>query len=171
MDIRQFRDYIAVPALERVGAYSRSAEQLVMGTGLAESGLFFIQQIARGPAREGALSKKSRPDFRDGGRGFFQMEPATHDDIWENYLRRRLDLLNGLKRLLIRDMDLHDQLQGNLFYAAAMCRIHYMRFPEPLPAPGDWPGFAAYWKKYYNTPAGAGTIEGFLQKARPAMDL
>lgn len=154
MDIRQFRDYIAVPALERIGAYSRSAEQLVMGTGLAESGLFFIQQIGRGPAR-----------------GFFQMEPATHDDIWANYLRRRLDLLNNLKGLLIRDMDLHEQLQGNLFYTAAMCRIHYMRFPEPLPAPGDWPGFAAYWKKYYNTPAGAGTIEGFLQKARPIMDL
>jgi hypothetical protein len=35
----------------------------------------------------------------------------------------------------------------------------------------DWPGMAAYWKKYYNTPAGAGTVEGFIQKARPAFDL
>ena len=36
---------------------------------------------------------------------------------------------------------------------------------------GDWQGMAAYWKKYYNTPAGAGTVEGFLKKARPAFDL
>lgn len=154
MDIRQFRDLIVVPALGHIGAYSRAAEQLVMGTAMAESKLFFIQQIGRGPAR-----------------GFFQMEPATHDDIWENYLRRRLDLLNDLKGLIIRDMDLHDQLHGNLFYAAAMCRIHYLRFREPLPKEGDWPGMAAYWKKYYNTRLGAGTVEGFLQKARPVMDL
>ncbi|MCB9990669.1 MAG: hypothetical protein H6867_04740 [Rhodospirillales bacterium] len=154
MDIRQFRDLIVVPALGRIGAYSRNAEQLVMGTGLAESSFIFIQQIGRGPAR-----------------GFFQMEPATHDDIWSNYLSKKLDLLDDLKGLLIRDMDLHDQLHGNLFYAAAMCRIHYLRFREPLPEVGDWRGMAAYWKKYYNTPLGAGTIEGFLQKARPAMDL
>ncbi|QQG36812.1 MAG: hypothetical protein HYS17_03310 [Micavibrio aeruginosavorus] len=154
MDARQFRDYIAVPALGRINAYSRAAEQLVIGTALAESGLMFLQQIGRGPAR-----------------GLFQMEPATHDDIWERYLSKKLGLLNDLKSLLIRDMDLHDQLRGNLFYAAAMCRIHYMRFKEPLPEANNWAGMAAYWKKYYNTPAGAGTVEGFLQKARPAFDL
>ena len=154
MDLRQFRDYVVVPSLGRINGYSRAAEQLVIGTALAESGLIFLQQIGKGPAR-----------------GFFQMEPATHDDIWERYLSRKLDLLNNLKGLLIRDMDLHDQLRGNLFYAAAMCRIHYMRFKEPLPQANDWPGIAAYWKRYYNTVAGAGTVEGFLQKARPAFDL
>lgn len=154
MDARQLRDYVVVPALGRINAYSRAAEQLVIGTALTESSLMFLQQIGRGPAR-----------------GLFQMEPATHDDIWQRYLSKKLDLLNDLKSLLIRDMDLHDQLRGNLFYAAAMCRIHYMRFKEPLPQANDWAGMAAYWKKYYNTPAGAGTVEGFLQKARPAFDL
>lgn len=154
MNANQFRDHIVVPALGHIGAYSRNAEQLVMGTALAESGLSFIQQIGNGPAR-----------------GFFQMEPATHDDIWENYLPRKLELVNDLKSLIIRDMNLLDQLHGNLYYAAAMCRIHYLRFREPLPEEDDWPGFAAYWKKYYNTRLGAGTVEGFLQKARPAKDL
>lgn len=154
MDIRQFRDYVVVPALGQIGAYSRAAEQLVMGTGLTESRFMFLQQIGKGPAR-----------------GFFQMEPATHDDIWKNYLSRKMILLNDLKGLLLRDMDLHDQLRGNLFYAAAMCRIHYMRFREPLPEENNWPAMAAYWKKYYNTPAGAGTVEDFLQRSRPAIDL
>lgn len=154
MDIRQFRDYIVVPALDRINAYSRAAEQLLIGTALTESTLFFLQQNGKGPAR-----------------GFFQMEPATHDDLWANYISRKSDLLNDLKGLLMRDMDLHDQLRGNLYYAAAMCRIHYMRVPEALPQADDWPGMAAYWKKYYNMPAGAGTVEFFLQKAKPAMSL
>ncbi|HOO81639.1 MAG TPA: hypothetical protein PK513_03965 [Alphaproteobacteria bacterium] len=154
MDIRQLRDYVVRPALERINAWTPNAEQLVIGTALAESRAFFIHQVGRGPAR-----------------GFFQMEPVTHDDIWERYLSRRPALLNELKGLIMRDMDLHDQLHGNLFYAAAMCRIFYLRFKEPLPEMNDWPGMAAYWKKYYNTPAGAGTVEGFIQKARPAFDL
>jgi hypothetical protein len=50
-----------------------------------------------------------------------------------------------------------------------MCRIHYLRVPEVLPAANDWPGFAAYWKNHYNTWLGAGTVDGFLQKAQPAI--
>ena len=152
MDIRQFRDFIVRPALQQINAWTPNAEQLVMATAMAESNIFFVQQIGRGPAR-----------------GFFQMEPATHDDIWERYLSRQPGLLNNLKALIMRDMDLHDQLRGNHFYAAAMCRIFYLRFKEPLPEAGDWQGMAAYWKKYYNTHLGAGTTEGFLKKARPAM--
>jgi len=154
MDIRQFRDFIVRPALQQINAWTLNAEQLVMATAMAESGVFFIQQIGHGPAR-----------------GFFQMEPVTHDDIWERYLSRQPALLNNLKALIMRDMDLHDQLRGNHFYAAAMCRIFYLRFKEPLPEAGDWQGMAAYWKKYYNTHLGAGTTEGFLKKARPAMDI
>jgi len=154
MDIRQFRDFIVRPALQQINTWTLNSEQLVVATAMAESGVFFIQQIGRGPAR-----------------GFFQMEPVTHDDIWERYLSRQPALLNNLKALIMRDMDLHDQLRGNHFYAAAMCRIFYLRFKEPLPEAGDWQGMAAYWKKYYNTHLGAGTTEGFLKKARPAMDI
>ena len=154
MDIRQFRDYIVVPALNHINLYSLKAEQIVMATAMAESNLFFVQQVGRGPARS-----------------FFQMEPATHDDIWKNYLSRRPQLLNDLKGLTMRDMDLHEQLHGNLFYGAAMCRIFYLRFKKPLPEENDWRGMAEYWKKYYNTHLGAGTVDGFLKKARPVMDL
>ena len=154
MDIRQFRDFIVRPALQQINAWTLNAEQLVMATAMAESGVFYIQQIGRGPAR-----------------GFFQMEPVTHDDIWERYLSRQPALLNNLKALIMRDMDLHDQLRGNHFYAAAMCRIFYLRFKELLPEAGDWQGMAVYWKKYYNTHLGAGTTEGFLKKARPAIDI
>jgi hypothetical protein len=38
----------------------------------------------------------------------------------------------------------------NIAYAALMCRIHYHRYPEPLPSANDASGFANYHKKYYN---------------------
>lgn len=154
MDIRQFRDHVVRPALKQINAWTPAAEQLVMATAMAESGVFFIQQVGRGPAR-----------------GFFQMEPVTHDDIWERYLSRKPMLLADLKALIMRDMDLHDQLRGNLFYAAAMSRIFYLRFKEPLPEANDWPAMASYWKRYYNTHLGAGSEEGFLQKIIPLFDL
>jgi len=153
MDIQQFRALVVVPALEYIQSYSLAAEQLVIGTALAESKLHYIHQVGGGPAR-----------------GLFQMEPRTHDDIWENWLRHKLHIVEGLKRLMIRDMDLLDQLHGNLYYAAAMCRIHYLRVPRPLPAANDWPAIAAYWKHHYNTRLGAGTVDGFLQKALPAIE-
>jgi len=154
MDIRQFRDYIVHPALKQINTWTPAAEQLVMATAMAESGVFFIQQVGRGPAR-----------------GFFQMEPVTHDDIWKRYLSRKPQLLADLKALIMRDMDLHDQLRGNLFYAAAMCRIFYLRFKEPLPEVNDWPAMASYWKRYYNTYLGAGSEEVFLQKIITLFDL
>lgn len=154
MDIKQFRDHIVVPALQQINSYSLNAEQLVMGTAMAESKLRYVKQVGRGPARS-----------------FFQMEPVTHDDIWSRFLSKKMMLLNDLKPLIIRDMDLHDQLYGNLFYGAAMCRIFYLRFREPLPDIDDWPGMARYWKKYYNTHLGAGTERGFLQKTEPLLKL
>ncbi len=154
MNIKQFRDYIVAPALNHINLHSLAAEQLVMATAMAESNICFVHQVGGGPARS-----------------FFQMEPVTHDDIWARYLSRKPHLLGDLKGLIMRDMDLHEQLHGNLFYGAAMCRIFYLRFRKPLPEVDDWYGMAEYWKKYYNTRLGAGTVEGFLRQARPVINL
>ena len=53
-------------------------------------------------------------------------------------------------------------LATDLAYAAAMCRIHYYRDKEPLPNAGDISRQAEYWKRVYNTPAGAGTEAEYL---------
>ena len=56
------------------------------------------------------------------------------------------------------------ELEVNPWYAAAMCAIHYMRDPKPLPKAGDRMEQAAYWKRVYNSPVGRGTVGGFLEK-------
>lgn len=50
----------------------------------------------------------------------------------------------------------------NLRFAAAMCRAHYSRVKEPLPDANDLFELGRYWKKYYNTEKGAGTVDEFV---------
>jgi len=38
--------------------------------------------------------------------------------------------------------------------------------PAPLPDAGDLGGLARYWKRYFNTPKGAGTAAGFIESYR-----
>src|SRR5688572_20546144 len=96
MDLRQVRQYIVRPALERIDCWSREAERLVMATGLAESGFKFIDQV-----------ESSKGDIKPGpAYGLFQMEGATHNDIWENYIRHNPLLEKNLRGLTLREMDL-----------------------------------------------------------------
>lgn len=147
LDILQFRVNIVRPVLQAVGAGGREAENLVLGTALQESNLRYLRQLGDGPAR-----------------GIYQMEPATHDDIWDNYLRYRPGLHEAVSAFDVVGQDRHDQLVWNLAYATAMCRVHYRRVPEPLPGADDIPGLAGYWKQHYNTPLGRGTVDEFVEK-------
>lgn len=150
LDAKQFRALIVRPALEAIGLWSQEAENLVCGTAAQESRLSYVKQIGTGPAL-----------------GLFQMEPATHDDIWNNYLRYNLGWVAAVKRLAATDdgnprgFPDASEMVWNLRYAAAMCRIHYRRQPGAIPFSLE--GMAAYWKKYYNTVLGDGTPQQFIQ--------
>lgn len=142
--LRQVRDYIVRPALQRIGLWSPPAEALVFGTGLTETQYEWIDQTTPGPG----------PAY-----GFWQMEEATHRDLWVSYLTYQTDLADSLRRMAgFGNVTIPpvEALHGNLFYAAGMCRVHYRRQKPPLPT--DATGMAAYWKNWYNTPQGAGTL-------------
>jgi hypothetical protein len=89
-------------------------------------------------------------------RGIFQMEPATEQDIWDNLLFYKPKLATLLYDF---DSSADNTLEWNLAYQILMARMHYLRVKEPLPKWDDVEGLAAYWKRYYNTPKGKGTIE------------
>jgi hypothetical protein len=81
-------------------------------------------------------------------------------DIRDNYLRYNPKLEAMVESLMtVTDVDDEYEAVGNLYYAAALCRVHYRRVREALPNEDDAEGMARYWKKYYNTVAGAGTVE------------
>lgn len=158
--LEQIRQYVVVPTLRDIGLYSESAERLVMATGMAESRYEYIDQVERGGERRAGYAY-----------GFWQMEEATHDDIWRNYLKYNQTLANKIRMKMVVGMNDALQMQGNMYYGTAMCRTHYRRISAPLPDPNDIERLAAYWKKYYNTHLGAGTIDGFIQKCMPIWDL
>jgi hypothetical protein len=148
LDAQQLRLLVIRPTLTSIGLWSQAAENLVLGTGIVESRLQYIKQLGTGPAL-----------------GLFQMEPFTHNDLWRTTLwGTELGMKVGnLIRPFVGVAPSPTHLIGNLFYAAAMCRVHYRRIKAPLPdnTPVE---LARYWKQYYNTPLGAGTVE----KALPA---
>lgn len=157
MNAVQIRDYVIRPALQRINLWSQAAEQLIFGTGLVESRYEWLDQTTPGPG----------PAY-----GPWQMEEPTHDDLWVNYLAYQTDLADSLLRMAgfgIVTKPPVIALHGNLFYGAAMCRVHYRRIKAPLPAAGDAAGMAAYWKQFYNTPLGKGTIDKALPYFRQAV--
>lgn len=160
IDLQQLRAYVVVPSLTAIGLYSKAAERLVLATGLVESEYRFIDQIERGG------DKQPGP-----ARGLWQMEAATHNDLWKNFLKYKPELSALIKPYVLDGLSPLEQLHGNLYYAAIMCRVFYNRIQTPLPHADNLEGMAAYWKKYYNTPLGAGTIHGFMQKALPVMEI
>ncbi len=144
-----FRNNVIKPVLAQMGADNLAAEELLLGTAIQES-LFlkYRVQMGGGPAVS-----------------FYQMEPATHNDIWDNYLKYRDELANkAIAFLSSPNADKIKELESNDNYATAMARIHYMRVPAKLPNAGDVVGQANYWKQYYNTPLGKGKPSEYIEK-------
>jgi len=147
-----FTAQVIRPALAAINLGGLAAEQLLLGTALQESGLRNIRQSG-GPAL-----------------GYFQMEPATHNDIWTNFLMGNPQLAAAIKNLLPNGTaPLTSDLISFPIYAAAMARVHYLRVPAPLPAAGDLDAQAAYYKKWYNTPGGAATTAEYIANWSRAM--
>lgn len=146
VNLRQIRDHVIEPTLRAIDLHSPEATDLVLFTGLQESGYRYIKQLGTGPA----LS-------------FWQVEPATLADIYKNYLQFRPELANNINALTVMGEKFEDQLIWNLRYAVAICRLVYRRSPLALPAVGDGSGMAHIWKVAYNTPLGAGTEDEFFR--------
>ena len=94
--------------------------------------------------------------------GIFQIEPNTAKDIINNYIVRRPHLKYCHDMLYLKGLTLDENLCYNLMYQIFMCRVFYLRFSEKIPSTLD--GQAKYWKKYYNTYKGKGTIEQYKLK-------
>ena len=152
LDPDQLKEYVIGPALRHMGVYSVAAEQMVLGTAAVESGLQYLHQLRQGPAI-----------------GLWQMEPPTHNDIYKNFLVYHPKLRIAVGRLVTDAVpynpvinDRAEMMAWNLRYGAAMCRLHYYRYPEPLPEAGDIEGQAKLWKSRYNSFQGKGTVEKYM---------
>ena len=147
------QDWVIAPALEKIGLWSRSAEELVLGTAIVESGLTYIRQWGEGPAL-----------------GLWQVEPSTQNDLYTNFLNYRPSLSFKINELRSAGLNLEENLATNLMYGAAICRLCYYRKSEPLPEAGDIEGQGQYWKQHYNTPLGKGTAIKYVYKVQKILE-
>ena len=148
VDVNNFRVEIVRPALQLCGLWSEAAENLMIGTALAESGLQWVRQIG-------------------GGRGlsFLQIEPDTYNDILR-YLHRPDNKLLKERVLSACFMDVFPDakcLVWNIRLAVLIARVIYWRRPEPLPDANNPEKLGQYWKKHYNSDLGKGTIDHFIK--------
>lgn len=147
IDKTQLRENIIVPVLLRMDLFSHTAVNLLMGTCAQESRMgTYLKQLGNGPAL-----------------GIFQMEPATYKDIWDNYLKYKPELAAKVLEFKATNKEDEWEMVGNLYYATAMARVHYRRVKASLPSDANnIAGLAQYWKAFYNTPLGKGTVEEFI---------
>ena len=133
-------------ALQHLDLDSEDARETLYVTGKAESGYKTLQQYGGGPAL-----------------GFFQMEPNTALDIWDNYVMYRPKYRDKLYALGFDEGALEFCLLSNIGLQAAFCRLHYRRVPSALPQGDNLKLQAKYWKENYNTHLGKGTIKHFME--------
>ena len=143
MEKKKLKELIT-SVLKELNLYSGDAVNLLMGTAAQESHLGkYRKQLGGGPAL-----------------GIFQMEPATFNDIVNNYLRYKPELASRIERVASISRFKAEDIENNDLLAICMARVHYLRVKEAIPS--DLEGWARYGKRYYNTPVGKGPEEEFI---------
>lgn len=139
------------------GRYAEAVARLLAGTAAAESLLRYRRQIGFSDANP------------RGAWGLWQTEQhAVGDSL--RYLRRRTDVQDAAVRfaprmaeaLLIETLPLLHLIRDDDRVAVTFARLHYLRVAESVP--DDLRGQAGYWKRYYNTRLGKGTVEVYIEK-------
>lgn len=141
------RCLVVRPTLSFLDMHSPAAEELMLGTMAHESIMGkYCRQVGGGPAL-----------------GFWQVEPNTEADNWDNWLKYRPEIAAKVRVLMRLAPEADNQLVTNAQYSCAHGRIKLWRAKPPLPLSNDTPGLAQYWKNFYNTNKGAGTPEQWIK--------
>jgi len=156
LSLLQVRQFVIDPVEAALPSRVKPCPNLLLGTMLVESGGIYIKQLGGGPAI-----------------GLMEMEPATHNDCYFNFLRytNNADLMSVVKSTLgVGPFAGVGAMAGNLYYAFIMARIKYFRVEAALPDDNDAAALSAYHKQYYNTAGGATNIDQSVLLFQQAID-
>lgn len=146
IESREHLDLVTKAVCRNLGGKPRLAQRMLLETCAVET------QLGTYPDRH--------PDRL--GVGAYQCDQINLDDIQLNTDLRHKKKIARLWGYDIDEVEL-SQLADDLLLATIICRLTYMRFPEPIPT--NYFDRARYWKKKYNTSAGKGTFEHYLESA------
>lgn len=100
------------------------------------------------------------------GVGVCQHDQINLDDIQLHGKQSDFDKIEHHFGYDMRSIELADLAHDPLL-SLICCRLSYKRIPEAVP--DDLHGRAEYWKKYYNTVAGAGTEDEYLARVEECL--
>jgi len=190
MDKTQLRELIQV-VLKEYDLYSRDAEELLMLTAAVESNLgYYIKQVGGGPAlgifqcepdtldwvkkQTEIMSDKKYIKFevlcfknkksasaillgKESGKG---IERSSEMKQYNKWYQLKLGI-KAFKKSCFCSTDFMLDLKVQILSARL---VYYFKTPKAIPNHNDVQGLAEYWKKYYNSVLGAGTVEGAIEK-------
>jgi hypothetical protein len=152
LDARQLLVFVVRPVLAHLGLPGgEAAERLVLATAAQESDLRYIDQKER----------TGRPTVEGPALGLWQMERATFADMMRRFLPRRAELEARVLAYCAPWPDPWEQLAGNAYLSAALCRVLYYSRPFRLKGSETAGELWLIYKRHYNSMAGAATAEEF----------
>lgn len=127
--------------------YSGGMEELLLLTAAVESDFGKYWRQVGGPAE-----------------GIFQMEPATTEDMWNNYVW----VQTTYKPINLFEQFNNSNLLYDLEYQIVWAALHYIRSGVNIPEhyTGDDAQLARIWKNHWNTHLGMGSKLKAIQKYR-----
>lgn len=129
-----------------------------IGTLTTNYDLLLLLETACAETQLGAFPDK----YAFNGYGLLQADEIGVVDV---IARTKVQHKQTIKREFGIDLNtvIPPDLEKNPLLAFIVARLHYMLRPEPIPR--DMAGRALYWKRFYNTEAGKGTVEHYLKSA------
>ena len=110
------------------------------------------------PETHGGTYPDAHPDTK--GVGLCQHDQINIDDLKLNGEARHFSAIKRTFGYDIMAIELADLAEDPLL-SLICCRLSYKRIPAKVPA--TLIEIAIYWKRYYNTEAGKGTIDHYLE--------
>lgn len=145
LDIKDVRQLLVRPVLQYCGLHSRSAENLLIGTGLVESQFQYLIQ------KNGIAL------------GLFQIEPNTFSWLIAKLSTDKKLMLRVLQLLGMATLPVnHNQLINNFALSCIIARLKYWYDPTPLPDADNIEGLARYWSRIYNSKNDEKSIQRFI---------
>lgn len=128
---KDLEEYVIYPALYDIQMQSEEAIHLLIVTATLESDLGFYLKQTNGPAL-----------------GIYQMEPQTHDCVWDNVLA---DNTSKLTRMIKSNNGISspNRMIYDLKYATCMARMQYSRYKAAIPGIQDYEGIINYYLRYW----------------------
>ncbi len=113
-------------------------------------------------AVETRLGQFRDPTPNGAGRGICQFDPIAFRDVQDRASASDILAIDAEFGINIKFLT-HAQLDYSPVVSVIFCRLFYKLVKAPIPP--SMSGRAEYWKRYYNTVRGKGTVEDYAKAA------